>query len=148
MKVLGFDYPDELYYWLERDMWARVCENGCVQVGITAFGVRISGSFFMCRPKPVGTEVTQGQTIALVELNKSVVTVKTPISGVVRAINPTLAEHPETIEHSPYDQGWLVEVEPTQWNHDLAQLHHGADLAFAATTRMRLENLDFSEGTP
>ena len=148
MKVLGFDYPDELYYWLERDMWARVCENGRVQVGITAFGVRISGSFFMCRPKPVGTEVTQGQTIALVELNKSVVTVKTPISGVVRAINPTLAEHPETIEHSPYDQGWLVEVEPTQWNHDLAQLHHGADLAFAATTRMRLENLDFSEGTP
>ena len=146
MKVLGFDYPDDLFYWLERDMWARVCDSGQVQVGITAFGVHISGSFFMCRPKPVGTEVTQGQTVAVVELNKSVITVKTPVSGVVRAINSQLVEHPDLIERSPYEQGWLVEIEPTQWSQDALCLHHGETLAEAASRRMRLENLDFSEG--
>jgi glycine cleavage system H protein len=100
----------------------------------------------MCRPKAVGTVVEQGQTIAVVELNKSVVTVKTPVSGTVCAINPLLEDRPELIETDPYGQGWLVAIAPSRWEVDLAQLHHGAALAEAAERRMRLENLDFSEG--
>lgn len=146
MNLLGFDYPDDLHYWLERDMWARRLPDGLVQVGITAFGVHISGAFFMCRPKAVGTVLEQGQTVAVVELNKSVVTVKTPVSGIVRATNPLLADTPEIIEREPYGQGWLVTLEPTRWDGDLPLLHHGAVLAAAATKRMQLENLDFSEG--
>lgn len=148
MNLLGFEYPDELYYWLERDMWARRLESGLVQVGVTAFGVHISGSFFMCRPKPVGTELWQGQTVAIVELNKSVVTVKAPVSGIVREINPLLADTPELIEQAPYGQGWLVTLEPTRWEEDLQLLYHGAALPDAAITRMKLENLDFSQGRP
>lgn len=147
MNLLGFDYPDDLYYWLERDMWARRLGDGSVQVGITAFGVHISGAFFMCRPKPVGTVLEQGQTVAVVELNKSVVTVKTPVSGVVQAINPLLETRPELIETDPYGQGWLVQIGPERWEVDAQQLYHGATLAEAATRRMRLENLDFSEGS-
>lgn len=146
MNLLGFEYPDDLYYWLERDMWALPLPDGLVQVGITAFGVHISGAFFMCRPKPVGTVVEQGQTIAVVELNKSVVTVKTPVSGVVREINPLLENTPELIENEPYERGWLVKVEPVCWDADVLRLHHGAALPAAAQARMRLENLDFTEG--
>jgi len=146
MNILGFSYPDELYYWLERDMWARRLPDGLVQVGITAFGVHISGAFFMCRPKTVGTVVEQGQTIAVVELNKSVVTVKTPVAGTVRAVNPLLEARPELIETDPYGEGWLVQIEPSRWEADLAVLHHGAALPAAAERRMRLENLDYTEG--
>lgn len=146
MNLLGFDYPDELYYWLERDMWVRKLPDGLVQVGVTAFGVHISGAFFMCRPKPVGTVLEQGQTVAVVELNKSVVTVKTPVSGTVRDINPLLQERPELIETDPYGEGWLVTLDPARWETELAALHHGSALADAAERRMRLENLDFSEG--
>lgn len=146
MNLLGFDYPDELYYWLERDMWARRLESGLIQVGVTAFGVHISGAFFMARPKAVGTVLEQGQTVAVVELNKSVVTVKTPVSGIVRELNPLLADAPELIEREPYGQGWLVTLLPTRWEADRLQLHHGDALADAATKRMKLENLDFSEG--
>ena len=144
MKVLNFEYPDALHYWLERNMWALPLDDGGVRVGITAFGVHISGSFFMCRLKPVGTELLQGQTVALVELNKSVVTVKTPVSGVVRAINPLLMEHPEWIERDPYGQGWLAELTPTRWTEDRACLHHGVSVPEAAMQRMQLENLDLS----
>lgn len=146
MNLLGFDYPDELYYWLERDMWARRLPDGSVRVGITQFGVHISGAFFMCRPKAAGTALEQGQTVAIVELNKSVVTVKTPATGIVHEINPLLEEHPELIETDPYGQGWLVTLLPTCWERDRLQLHHGDALADAATKRMKLENLDFSEG--
>lgn len=146
MDILGFSYPDELYYWLERDMWAQRLGDGSVRVGITAFGVHISGAFFMCRPKPVGTVLEQGQTVAVVELNKSVVTVKTPVAGTVREINPLLEAEPELIEKDPYGRGWLVTLEPTGWAGDVPLLHHGAALADAATRRMMRENLDFSEG--
>jgi glycine cleavage system H lipoate-binding protein len=41
MNLPGFDYPDGLYDFLERDMWAQRLEDGSVRVGITAFGVHI-----------------------------------------------------------------------------------------------------------
>ncbi len=146
MIILGFDYPNELYYWLERDMWVRRGPDGLVHVGVTSFGVHISGAFFMCRPKPVGTVLEQGQTVAVVELNKSVVTVKTPVAGTVRVINPLLEDRPELIETDPYGQGWIVSIEPSAWEADVRQLHHGPALVDAAERRMRLENLDFTGG--
>ena len=146
MNILGFDYPDELYYWLERDLWCRRLDNGLVQVGVTRFGVHISGDFYMARPKAVGTVLAQGQTLAVVELSKSVIAIKTPLSGLVREVNPLLEDTPEVIHQDPYGRGWLVQIEPTQWAADLALLHHGAALPGAATRRMRLENLDFSGG--
>jgi glycine cleavage system H protein len=139
MKLLGFDYPADRWYCLERDLWVLPMPPTGLRVGITAFGVHISGSFFMCRPKPAGTELHRGDTLAVLELNKSVVTIKSPVSGVVRAVNPALADHPELIEQSPHDQGWLVELCPTDWAHDQTRLHHGPGLAQAALTRMRLE---------
>lgn len=146
MNLLGFDYPDELYYWLERDLWCRRLDNGLVQVGVTPFGVHISGDFYMARPKAVGTALAQGQTLAVVELSKSVLAIKTPVSGIVREVNPLLEDTPELIHQDPYGRGWLVSIEATQWEADLASLHHGAALPEAATRRMRLENLDFSGG--
>ncbi len=147
MRILGFEYPESLYYWLERDMWCRQLDNGQMQVGVTAFGVHISGEFFMCRPKSPGTSLTQGDTVAVAELNKSVVTIKTPVSGVVREVNPRLAETPELIQHEPYGHGWLVCIEPLSWERDLLALSHGSALREAAARRMRRENLDFSEGS-
>jgi glycine cleavage system H protein len=146
MNILGFEYPDDAYVLLERDMWARWLDDGRVQVGVTSFGVKISGHFFMCRPKPVGTVIEQGATIAVAELNKTVVTIKSPVTGVVDEINGALAEQPELVENDPYGRGWIAVLKPTRWDIDLAQLAHGATLAARAEQRMRLENLDFTEG--
>lgn len=146
MNILGFEYPDGLYYWLERDLWCQRLASGLVRVGITTFGVHISGDFYMARPKAVGTVLAQGQTLAVVELSKSVIAIKTPVSGTVRLVNPLLEDTPEVIHQDPYGRGWLVEIEPAQWAVDLQALQHGAALPAAAERRMRLENMDFSQG--
>lgn len=143
MQILGFDYPDEGFYLLERDMWCRPLADGRLQVGVTSFGIHLSGDFFMCRPKPVGTTVEQGQTLGVAELSKSVVTVKTPVSGTISEINPLLDDTPEIIHQDPYGRGWLVAITPSRWAQDLPQLAHGSDLQAAATARMRLENIQF-----
>lgn len=146
MKLLGFEFPDDRYYWLERDMWALPEGDGTVRIGITSFGVHLSGHFFMCRPKPPGTAIGQGATLAVAELNKTVVTIKTPVGGTVEAVNPALAEEPELIEKDPYGAGWLARLRPDRWEADQALLTHGDTLAPAMTARMQLENLDTSGG--
>src|SRR5262245_54322146 len=97
MEVLGFDYPDDAFFLLEHDMWCRPAAGGRMEVGITAFGVHLAGDFYMCRPKPAGTVVTQGGTVAVAELSKTVVAIKSPLSGEVVEVNPLLEDSPEAV---------------------------------------------------
>jgi glycine cleavage system H protein len=143
MRILGFDYPDDCWFDLEHDMWCRLLEDGRVQVGVTAFGTHLSDDFYMCRPKPVGTALGQGQTMAVAELSKMVVAIKTPVSGTVDEVNPLLEDTPEVINKDPYGKGWLVCIRPERWESDARMLAHGEALAKQAETRMRLEDMDF-----
>lgn len=61
----------------------------------------------------VGKEVKKGDELCVVESVKSVSEIYAPVSGKVVKVNPTLEESPETINESPYDDGWLVELEIT-----------------------------------
>lgn len=140
MNILGFEYPDDAYFYLPQDMWCRACSDGRVEVGVTTFGIHLSGDFYMCRPKSAGTVLAQGETLAVAELSKSVVAIKSPLSGEVVERNPLLEETPEVIHQDPYGRGWLVRIAPSRWDADLAQLAHGSTLEAAAQARMRLEN--------
>lgn len=143
MLILGFDYPDDCYFDLEHDMWCRALGDGRYQVGVSAFGVKISGNYFyMCRPKSVGTELEQGKTMGVVELSKTVVTIKTPVSGTVVEINELLEDKPELIHQDPYGQGWILTIQASDWERDRTQLAHGATLPELAERRMRLEPVD------
>lgn len=143
MHILGFDFPDDCHFDLENDMWCRDVGEGRMQVGVSAFGVKISGNYFyMCRPKPVGTEVEQGKTVGVVELSKTVVTIKSPLSGTVVEINPALEDTPELINQDPYGAGWICVIQASDWERERALLAHGAALPEAAERRIRLEPED------
>ncbi|MFG6489211.1 glycine cleavage system protein H [Roseateles sp. BYS78W] len=108
------DLPPGFWLWPEDQTWAQPLLGGHVLVGITALGLKASGDIYMCRPKPVGSEVAQGRSIGVVELSKSIVSVKSPLSGVVVRVNVALEDRPELIHQSPYDAGWLVELAPSK----------------------------------
>jgi glycine cleavage system H protein len=141
MLILGFEYPEDCFYMLEHDMWCKPQASGRVLVGVTAFGIHLSGDFYMCRPKPSGTPLLQGQTLALAELSKSVVSIKSPASGTVVEVNPLLEATPEIVHQDPYGRGWLALMAPDCWHENLALLAHGAALRDKALQRMQLENL-------
>src|SRR5690554_2004264 len=137
MEILGFEYPDDAYFLLEEDVWCRPGEDGAMTVGVTAFGIHLSGDVYMCRPKPAGTQVAQGGPVALAELSKSVVAIRSPLTGRVVEANPLLADRPELVHREPYGRGWLVRIAPGRWHGDLARLAHGDSLRARATARMR-----------
>ena len=59
----------------------------------------------------VGKEIKKGEELCVVESVKSVSEVYAPVSGKIIAVNQKLDDSPETINSSPYDDGWLVEIE-------------------------------------
>jgi glycine cleavage system H protein len=117
-------FPPDLHYDVEHQVWARPEADGSVTVGITALGTRLSGEVYMCRPKPVGQTVEHGRSVGVVELAKSIVSVKSPVAGVVCAVNPLLQDQPELVHLDPYGRGWLARITPADWAADRAALLH------------------------
>lgn len=126
------DVPPDLHVLVEHQVWARVAAGGDeAVVGITALGIQLAGEIYMCRPKQPGTVVAQGQSIAVVELAKSIVSVKSPVSGTILAANPALAQRPELVHRDPYGDGWLARVALAAWPQDVQALLQGEALAEA-----------------
>lgn len=132
------DAPPELHYLIEHQVWARLHEDGSATVGITALGIRMSGEIYMARPKGVGVAVVQGGSVGVVELAKSIVSVKTPVGGVVLEVNAALAGRPQLVHQDPYGRGWLARICPDDFERDRPQLVHGAAVATAMAAHARL----------
>lgn len=142
MNVCGFEFPEDVWVHPDHDVWVRVEPDGVAVVGITSLGVRLSGEVYMCRPKPVGSEIEAGRSIAVVELAKAIVSVKSPIAGRVLAGNEALRDHPESIHRDPYGSGWIVRMAAADFEADRSALVRGEVLAGIVAERVRLERLD------
>ena len=107
----------ELKY-LSSHEWARVEEDGTVTVGITDHAQASLGDVVYVESPEVGTEVTAGDQAGVVESVKAASDIYSPVSGEVIAINEQLEDEPETVNSSPYDDGWFFKVKPS----DVAEL--------------------------
>ena len=56
-------------------------------------------------------EVSKGEPFTVVESVKAASDVFSPVSGIVTAVNDQLEDIPELMNESPYDDGWIIEVE-------------------------------------
>ena len=124
-------HPTELHYLIEHQVWARLHDDGSATVGITGLGIRLAGEIYMARPKGLGVAVEQGRAVAVVELAKSIVSVKSPVTGTVVEVNPALADHPEQVHQDPYGHGWLARVALTDFERDRTMLLTGDAVAAA-----------------
>lgn len=98
--------------------WARVEDDGTVTVGITDHAQDSLGDVVYVETPEVGSRVSAGEEAGVVESVKAASDIFSPVSGEVIAINEALEDEPETVNSSPYDDGWFYKVKPT----DLAEL--------------------------
>ena len=91
--------------------WVRL-EGASATVGITDHAQQeISDVVFIELPKP-GRAVKQGEEIAVVESVKAAFSIYAPVSGTVAQVNEALTKDPGLINRSPYDEGWILALEP------------------------------------
>ena len=146
MTALQLQFPPDLHYLLEHQVWARLDGDGLATVGITALGIALSGEIYMCRPLRLGTALAQGATLAVVELAKSIVAVKTPVSGSIVAINPALEQRPGLVHTDPYGAGWIAQLALTDWAADLGALVHGDAVGPAMAAHARAYGHELAAG--
>jgi glycine cleavage system H protein len=101
-------YPEDLKYHPEHD-WARI-EGEEATFGVTWYAQDALGEVVFYDPPEVGATVTKDQPYTEVESVKAVSDVFAPLSGEVIEVNEALSDSPETINHDPYGDGWLVKV--------------------------------------
>jgi glycine cleavage system H protein len=99
--------PDDLLYTEEHE-WIRKVEDSLVQIGITDYAQDQLGDIVFVELPEVGATVAKDDILVEVESTKSVGEVYAPFPGTVTAVNQAVADNPELVNQSPYDQAWLV----------------------------------------
>ena len=107
--------PTDRRYTKEHE-WVRV-DDGVGTVGITDYAQDQLGDIvYIDLPAP-GTSVKQSEKLGEIESVKAVSDLYSPVSGEVVDLNEDVNDHPELVNESPYEKGWLVRLrlaDPTE----------------------------------
>ncbi len=103
--------PSDLRYTKEHE-WARV-EGDLVRIGITAYAVEQLGDVTLVDLPEVGSDLQAGERFGEVESVKAVSELFAPVSGEVVERNEALDDSPELLNESPYDEGWMLLIRPS-----------------------------------
>ena len=85
-------------------------EEDAMTVGITKHAQSLLGDMVYVDLPAIGTHVTAGDEIGVVESVKAASDFYAPISGEIIAINPQLNNEPALVNSDPYGAGWLVKM--------------------------------------
>ncbi len=135
----GCNFPDDLYYNVENNVWARREADGTVTVGMTAYAAALAGQIVSCTPKKAGRSVDQNKSVCTVESGKWVGPVKAPVGGEVVAVNDAVSGKPGTVNDDPYNAGWMVCMKPANWDGESGALVTGAAATAAFEAKMNAD---------
>jgi glycine cleavage system H protein len=116
VDVQGYRVPDDLMYTKEHE-WAKE-EGPIIRVGITDYAAKTLNDVVYVTMAKSNTNVQQMKSVGTVESIKAVSEVYSPVSGTVVRVNDQLDSHPELVNKSPYGEGWLIEVRPSNFSTD------------------------------
>jgi glycine cleavage system H protein len=105
------DVRDGLKYTKTHE-WVKLAGTKA-KIGITDHAQHELTDIVFVELPTIGKEIKKGDELCVVESVKSVSEVYAPVSGKIVAVNTKLDDSPEIINSSPYDDGWLVEIEIT-----------------------------------
>lgn len=115
-----YKVADGLFYTREHE-WARITE-GTARVGITDYAAKTLNDIVYLTLPSVGKEVKQSSSFGTVESIKAVSELYAPLSGIVTSTNKELTNHPELINKSPYEEGWIIEVRHSKFEEEKKSL--------------------------
>jgi len=93
--------------------WAFMESNGSVAVGMDDFLHHVIGSVSRVKTLAKGEKVNKGEAVATIIQGGKQITLNSPVSGTIVAIN----EH--TVEGNSFVENWLFKIEPTNWKREI-----------------------------
>lgn len=140
----NMEFPLDLHYHSSNHMWAKKNDNGEVTVGIDALALDSLGDIAYVSFKEVGTTVKIGEAFGSLESAKMTTEIFSPVSGVITSLNDSVETNPHLINEQPYEGGWFVNITPSDWESDSANLVSGEAIkewSVAEVNRYEKENM-------
>lgn len=95
--------------YTETEEWVKI-ENDIAMIGITDHAQEELSDIVAVAIKEIRTRIKRGESIATVDAVKAASDIYSPLSGEITEVNQNVVSSPELINHSPYDQGWLLKL--------------------------------------
>ena len=111
------DIPGDLKF-LSSHEWVRIEADGSATVGISDHAQDLLGDIVFIELPEIGQEIDAENDAAIVESVKAASDVYSPLSGKITEANSMLEEQPETVNSSPFEDGWFFKMTPS----DLGEL--------------------------
>ncbi len=90
--------------WIEMENVEIAC------MGITSYAQKELGDIVYIELPVVGRLINAQQEIAVLESTKAAADVYSPVTGTIVEVNSQLSTHPELINQSPEQKGWICKI--------------------------------------
>ncbi|WP_028963015.1 biotin/lipoyl-containing protein [Sulfobacillus thermosulfidooxidans] len=138
-QVFACEFPDHLWFDVERDVWIESLPSGTLRIGMTDPAQTRAGKILHVRGRP-GKSVKAGKNVATIESAKWVGPFPAPVDGTVVRVNEIVLKDPNMINRDPYGEGWVAELQPgDEWLSP--HLIKGADVAAIYREKLQEEGI-------
>ena len=103
------DIKENLKYTKDHE-WVKL-EGNIATVGVTDFAQSELGDIVYVEVDTIDETLDKDEVFGTVEAVKTVSDLFLPMSGKIIEFNESLSDSPESINESPYDDGWIIKVE-------------------------------------
>ena len=113
------EIPEDLMY-TTNDEWVKKEADDKYRIGITDHAQHEMNDIVYVELPDVGQVVEKDEAIVVVESVKAASDVLSPFSGEILEVNEGLDDAPETVNSTPYEDGWLVLIklsDPSEIDH-------------------------------
>ena len=104
------EIPNNLLY-TDSHEWVLDNGDGTVTVGITDHAQEALGDVVFVELPEAGRELDAGDEFGVIESVKAASDLYSPLAGEVVEVNEALEDSPETVNDSPYGEGWILKLQ-------------------------------------
>ena len=125
-EIQGFTVADD-YYYHPGHSWLRYEHGGLIRIGIDDFSHRLLGFISEIRLPEVGTKVKENTRGWLIRRDEKIAPFLMPVEGIVVARNHRVMQSPSLVKDDPYEEGWLIMLEPIRKLNAQGSLFYGEE---------------------
>ena len=108
--------------------WVDVENPNSVKIGLDDFAGKFLLGIKMAILPTVKNRIDRGLVCCWIVEEEGTLPIVAPLTGAVIAINHELSREPTLINRNPYEQGWLMKIEPEDVHRELKYLYRENDI--------------------
>jgi glycine cleavage system H protein len=120
-RIYPLQFPASVYYH-KGHAWAKPEGDRRVRVGLDDFTQQVMGNIDDIELPPIGKKLSQGEVAWKVRHGKRQLSQLAPLGGTVVEVNEKLLQDPCLANRSPYEKGWVLKIQPTDFNEEMPRL--------------------------